>query len=472
MIFNPNPPTPLPPSPLTPDTTKPKLLIVDDDEAIRNQMKWALADDYDVILAQDRKSALEQMRLQRPLLIALDLGLPPAPREAVEGLRTLDEILSVDRQAKVIVITGNQEKANALKAIEQGGFDFFTKPADLQEVKVVLRRAVFLSNLEQENIALREKVILQGFEEIIGESPSIQRVFSVIQKVATTDASVLVMGESGTGKELVAKAIHRSSNRSQGPFITINCGAIPEALLESELFGHEKGSFTSADARQKGKIEYADGGTLFLDEIGELSAALQVKLLRFLQEHQIERIGGRETIQVDVRVIAATNRDLKEEIAEKRFREDLYYRLGVVTVVLPPLRERKEDTVLLAKAFLQKFSLQYQKEINGFSEEALTAFKSYAWPGNVRELENRVKRAVIMSEGRVVTANDLELSHAVHKHHSLSLKEIREQTEREHIKGVLMKYNWNISKTALELDISRPTLHELIKKYEITKDSE
>ncbi len=452
---------------------KPKILVVEDEETIRHQMKWALSDEYEVILAEDRQTALEQMRLQSPSLVALDLGLPPAPRDAEEGLKTLGEILAINRQAKVIVITGNQDKANALKAIEQGAFDFFAKPADLQELKVVLRRAVLLSNLERENMALREQVIGQGFEEMMGESPPMQKIFSVIRKVATTDASVLVMGESGVGKELVAKAIHRSSNRSQGPFITINCGAIPETLLESELFGHEKGSFTSADTRRKGKIEYADGGTLFLDEIGELSAALQVKLLRFLQEHQIERIGGRETIGVNVRVIAATNRDLKQEISEKRFREDLYYRLGVVTVVVPPLRERKEDAVLLAKAFLQKFSLQYQKELKGFSSEALVALKSYTWPGNVRELENRVKRAVIMSEGKIVTANDLELHQAADPmSRSMSLKEVREHSEAEHIKDMLLKCDWNISKAALELGISRPTLHDLIKKYQITKDTE
>jgi len=451
---------------------KPKLLIVDDEEAIRSQMKWALGNDYDVILAEDRKSALEQMRLQRPLLVALDLGLPPAPRAAEEGLKTLGEILSVDRQAKVIVITGNQEKANALKAVEQGAFDLFAKPADLQELKVVLKRAVLLSNLERENRVLREQIIQQGFEEILGESPTMQNVFSVIRKVATTDASVLIMGESGTGKELVAKAIHRSSNRPQGPFITINCGAIPETLLESELFGHEKGSFTSADARRKGKIEYADDGTLFLDEIGELSLALQVKLLRFLQEHQIERVGARETIPVDVRIIAATNRDLKQEIAEKRFREDLYYRLGVVTVEMPPLRERGEDVVLLAKAFLQKFSLQYQKDLTGFSPEVIMATKIYPWPGNVRELENKVRRAVIMSEGKVLAVHDLDLPFAVDDIHQISLREVREQAEREHIRRVLLKYQWNISKAAQELDVSRPTLHDLIKKYQIAKDSD
>lgn len=450
---------------------RPKLLIVDDDEAIRNQMKWALAGDYDVLLAEDRERAMEQMRQHRPMLVALDLGLPPAPREAEEGFKALSEILSVVPQAKVIVITGNHEKMNALKAIEQGAFDFFAKPVDLSEVKVVFRRAAHLSSLELENVALRKQVDQRGFDEIVGESPPMQQVFSVIHKVATTDASVLLMGESGTGKELVAKAIHRSSNRCQGPLIIINCGAIPENLLESELFGHEKGSFTGADAQKKGKIEYADGGTLFLDEIGDLSGGLQVKLLRFLQEHRIERVGGRETIPVDVRVIAATNRDLKQEIVEKRFREDLYYRLGVVTLVLPALRERGEDTALLAKVFLQRFSPQYQKEIRGFSGEAMVAIRSYPWPGNVRELENRVKRAVIMSEDRFLTMSDLELSAnevAVAK----SLREVRDQLEKEQVQMVLMKHGWNISKAAAELDISRPTLHVLIKKYQMVKGSE
>lgn len=449
-----------------------KVLIVDDEEAIRNQMKWALSDEYDVILAEERKSALEKMNLHQPFLIVLDLGLPPAPRGAEEGFRTLGEILSVNSRAKVIVITGNQDRSNALKAIEQGAFDFFAKPADMQEVKVVLKRAVLLFNLERENIALREQIIRQGFEEILGESPAMQKVFSVVRKVASTDASVLVMGESGTGKELIAKAIQHSSNRAQGPFVTINCGAIPETLLESELFGHEKGSFTSADSRRKGKVEYADSGTLFLDEIGELTPALQVKLLRFLQEHRIERVGGRETISVDVRVIAATNLDLKQEIAKGRFREDLFYRLGVVTVYLPPLRERGEDVILLSKAFLQQFSLQYGKLLKGFNTKALTAIKSYTWPGNVRELENRIKRAVIMSEGKFLTPSDLELKEAIDEDRRISLREIRDQAEREYIKNVLKRCDWNITQAASELGVSRPTLHDLIKKHQIAKKVE
>jgi two-component system NtrC family response regulator len=450
--------------------TKPKLLIVDDEEPIRNQMRWALNDDYDVLLAEDRHSALEQMTQQRPGLVALDLGLPPHPRNAEEGLKTLGEILAVDHQTKVVVITGNQETASALKAIEQGAFDFFAKPADLNEVRVVLKRALLLSSLERENTALRTRIIQQSFEEIMGESPPMQRVFAAIRKVAGTDASVLVMGESGTGKELVAKAIHRSSNRRQGPFITINCGAIPETLLESELFGHEKGAFTNADARRKGKCEYADGGTLFLDEIGDLPIALQVKLLRFLQEHQIERVGGREMIPLDVRVIAATNRDLKLELAEKRFREDLFYRLSVVTIVLPPLRERDDDVVLLTNAFLHQFAWQYQKEVNGVSVEALEALRNATWPGNVRELEHRVKRAVIMTEGQVLTTRDLEMDTPESARPTVSLREIRDEAERKHVTAVLRRCQGNISQAAIQLGVSRPTLHELTKKYRIGKD--
>ena len=450
--------------------THPKLLVVDDDEAIRTQMKWALNDEYEVLLAYDRPSAIEQMKLERPPLVALDLGLPPSPREADEGLATLGELLTIDPHVKIVIITGNHDKTNALRAIEYGACDVFGKPVDIHEVRIVLKRARFLAELERENAALREQV--GGFEQILGESPPMQRVFASIRKVAGTDASVLVTGESGTGKELVAKAIHRSSNRRDGPFITINCGAIPETLLESELFGHEKGAFTSADVRRKGKVEYADGGTLFLDEIGELSPSLQVKLLRFLQEHQFERVGGREIITVDVRVIAATNRDLKQEAADKRFRDDLFYRLAIVTITVPPLRDRDEDIVLMAKAFLQQSARQYQKELKGFSADALAGIRLSPWPGNVRELENRIKRAAIMAENKVVTAHDLELDTTATIDQSLSLREVREQVERKHVMAVLQRYNGNVSQAAGALGVSRPTLHDLIKRYRIPRETD
>lgn len=385
-------------------------------------------------------------------------------------MKTLGEILAFDREVKVIVVTGNQDRENALKAIGQGAFDFFLKPADIDELKTVLKRALNIFMLEKENAAVKAGSVSPGFKEIIGESSSMKRVFEIVRKVSATDVPVLIQGESGTGKELIAKAIHRSGSRRDAPFVVINCGAIPENLLESELFGYEKGSFTGADSQRRGKIEYAAGGTLFLDEIGELPLALQVKLLRFLQEHSIERVGGRETIRVDARILAATNRDLKEEIGEGRFREDLYYRLGVVTITVPPLRERGEDLALLAKTFLRAFGAAYKKNIKGFGADALVAIASYEWPGNVRELENRVKRAVVMCEGRLVGSGDLELQSAGTPAGMEPLKDLRGRIEREHIRSALISRNWNISQVAAELGVSRPTLHDLIKKYRIDRN--
>jgi two-component system NtrC family response regulator len=446
-----------------------KLLIVEDEETIRGQMQWALADDYEVLLAGDRLNALEKVRSDRPTLVLLDLGLPPSPRRGEEGLRALGEILAFDREAKVIVVTGNQDREYALKAIGQGAFDYFLKPADIEELKTVLKRALHIASLEKENIGKDYHPGLPFFDEILGESPSMQNVFDLVRKVSATDVSVMIQGESGTGKELIARAIHRSGNRKDAPFVPINCGAIPENLLESELFGYEKGAFTGADAQKRGRIEYADGGTLFLDEIGELPLSLQVKLLRFLQEHKVERVGGRETIAVDVRVIAATNKDLKEEIGEDRFREDLYYRLGVVTITMPPLRERAGDAVLLAKAFLQTFSTNYRKAIKGFRADAQDAIAYYDWPGNVRELENRVKRAVVMCEGKFVVPGDLELDAYRDSSAPKSLRQIREETEKYHLKKALEKHDGNISRAARELGVSRPTFHDLMKKYRISR---
>jgi two-component system NtrC family response regulator len=452
--------------------TKPRLLVVDDEEAIRNQMRWALTDEYDVLLAEDRASALEQVKQARPDAVLLDLGLPPAPRDATEGLQALAELLAADRQAKVIVITGNNDRVNALRAVEQGAFDFFAKPADLQEVRVVLKRALRLGQLERENDELRRRLGGHGFDDIVGESAAMQKVFAVIRKVATTDASVLIVGESGTGKELVAQAIHRSGDRRDGPFVVINCGAIPETLLESEVFGHEKGSFTHADARRKGKFEYADNGTLFLDEIGELPLSMQVKLLRFLQDHRIERVGGRELIPLNVRIIAATNRDLKRAVTEGRFRDDLYFRLGIVTIAMPPLRERDNDATLLARTFLQRFAGQYQKDLRGFSADAEAAIRAGSWPGNVRELEHRVKRGVIMADGPMISAQDLELETPTDAAPTRPLRDVRDEAERRHVQIVLDRCAGNVSRAAAELAVSRPTLHELIKKYGLRKPSE
>jgi two-component system NtrC family response regulator len=449
---------------------KPRLLIIDDDEGIRSQMKWALADSYDVHLAEDRQTGLTTADREKPPLVLLDLGLPPHPRGAEEGLQCLKELLRTDPATKVVVVTGNQDKGNALKAIEQGAFDYFLKPADIEELKVVLKRAWNILQIERESVVAPEKASSVGFEGIIGECPQMQRIFGMVKKVARTDAPVLIEGESGTGKELIARAIHRFREAApEKPFVAINCGAIPENLLESELFGHERGSFTGADAQKKGKIEYADGGTLFLDEVGELPLLLQVKLLRFLQERQVERVGGRAPIPVNVRVIAATNRELKQEIGGGRFREDLYYRLGVVTMVAPPLRDRGEDIATMANFFLTLFAQQYRRAVHGFRSDAMVALRAYAWPGNVRELENRVKRAVIMSEKRSLTPADLDLPTPTDERNGSSLRDVRSAAEREHIVKTLGRWDWNITKAAQEMGISRPTLHDFIKKYNISR---
>lgn len=430
-------------------------------------MKWALVQDYDVALADDRPKALECFKDQRPQVVLLDLGLPPQPGTPEEGLAALAEMLVLDKTAKIIIVSGQGEKTNALEAIGAGAYDFLTKPVQLEELKVILRRTFHVAGLEREYRELQLRLQADTFEGLLGTSPQMQRVFTSIRKVATTEAPVLVLGESGTGKEMVALAIHRRSARKDGPFVAINCGAIPETLLESELFGHEKGSFTGAHAQRKGRIESAGGGTLFLDEIGEIPLQLQVKLLRFLQEQSIERVGGRQTIQVDTRVIAATNVDLKKAVAEEKFREDLYYRLAVVVVSLPPLREREGDLLLLAQEFLRRNAAASGKEGLGFGQAAVRAINAHAWPGNVRELENRVKRAVIMAESKRIAPEDLELENPVSPAASLNLKEAREAVERDIVNRALRKHNGKITPAAAELGISRPTFYELMEKLGI-----
>jgi two-component system, NtrC family, response regulator len=449
---------------------KPKLLIVEDDSAIATQMKWALAQDYEVLLAEDRVTAIDLFKREIPSVVTLDLGLPPCPSEVREGFTALSEMLSHDGFAKIIVITGQGEKDNALKAVGEGAYDFFCKPIQIDELKVVLQRAFYLSQLERENRELQLQYVAEPFVTMLGTSPQIQEVFASIRKVAVADVPVLITGESGTGKELVAKAVHQLSTRKAGPFVVINCSAIPETLLESELFGHEKGAFTGAHMQRKGRFEMAQGGTLFLDEIGELSLSLQVKLLRFLQEQRIERVGGREEIFVDVRVMAATNRDLKERMEEGRFREDLYYRLGVVTIASPPLREREGDVMLLATSLLHRYSTENKKKITGFTPQAVRALETYHWPGNVRELENRIKRAVIMAEGSKMTPQDLELVSQHARYEGRGLKEARKGLEKDIILRTLSKNKGNITKTAEELGVSRPTLYELMGKLGIKKE--
>jgi two-component system NtrC family response regulator len=384
-----------------------RLLIVDDDEAIRTQMKWALANDYEIILAEDRVEAVEQFKSRRPAVTILDLGLPPSPNDATEGLAALTELLALDRSAKIIIISGQEEKENAIHAVGAGAFDFFCKPVDLNELRVLLRRCFHVAELEREYRQMQQDPRPEKFEGMLATCSPMQAVFASISKVAASSAPVLLLGESGTGKEMAAVAIHGRSPRKSGPFVAINCNAITETLFESELFGHEKGAFTGAAARHIGKFEQANRGTLFLDEIGDMSLPLQTRLLRVLAEGEFYRVGGQTPIRVDVRVIAATHQDLEKLIAQGRFREDLYYRLNVITIPMPPLRERSEDILELALFFLMRSAQKCGKRITHIDPEALAALERHRWPGNVRELENVIERAVVLAESDKVTLSDL-----------------------------------------------------------------
>jgi two-component system, NtrC family, response regulator len=450
--------------------TRPKLLIVDDDADIRSQMKWALEEEYSILQAEDRETAVEVVRREKPPLVCLDLGLPPLPADVEEGFRVLEEILALSPLAKVAVITGQGDRENALRAIGQGACDFFSKPIEIEVLKVVLRRAEYLYRLEEENRRLRAPAPEDGFEGMLGTSEPMEEVFSMIRKVARSDAPVLIVGESGTGKELTAGAIHRQSGRASGPFVPINCGAIPENLLESELFGHEKGAFTGAHAQRPGQIESGKGGTLLLDEIGELPLPLQVKLLRFLQDGQIQRVGGRQLIPVDARIVCATNADLDAAVREGRFREDLYYRVAVVVIKVPPLRDRGEDLPLLANAFLNRYAGESGRAIRGFAVDAVRAIKEYDWPGNVREMENRIRRAAIMCEGRRVTRSELGLDASHSRYTAMTLKEARETVERELVESALARHDGNMSRAAEDLGVSRPTLYELVEKLGVVRE--
>ncbi len=450
--------------------TLPSLLIVDDKDELREQMKWGLKRYYKVFEARDRPETVAIIEKENIHLVTLDLGLPPDPDGTSEGLAALEDILSISPTLKVIVITGNHDRANALKAVELGAYDFMEKPVDLEVLKVVLHRANYLGQLEKENQDLLKRQGSQNFHEIIGASPTMEKVFETVRRVATSDVSVLVVGESGTGKELIARAIHQQSERRNGAFVAINCGAIPETLLESELFGHEKGSFTGAHVQRRGRVELSEGGTLFLDEIGELSTALQVKLLRVLQERCIERVGGRVEIPVDTRVIAATNLDLQEAMKDGRFREDLYWRLNTVTLTAPPLRDRGADIMMIAKSLFQRYAEESKRKILGFSREAVVAIERYAWPGNVRELENRIRRAVTLSDHSRLIPSDLDLENPQGEFtEKTTLKEARDAVEKNIVEQTLAKTNGNITKAAVILGVSRPTLHDLISRHKVEK---
>ncbi|MDH5691952.1 MAG: PEP-CTERM-box response regulator transcription factor [Gammaproteobacteria bacterium] len=443
------------------------LLIVEDDPGIQRQLRWCF-DDFNIVTAGDSKEAIAQLRRHEPDVVTLDMGLPPDPGGTSEGLATLEKIQQLSPYTKVIVVTGNDDRESAVQAIGMGAYDFYLKPIDPDILKLIVNRALQLRELEKENRSLSSQTQDSPLAGIIATSASMLNVCRIIERVAPTDVTTLLLGESGTGKEVLARALHNLSDRASAKFVAINCAAIPETLLESELFGYEKGAFTGAIKQTKGKIESANGGTFFLDEIGDLPMPLQAKLLRFLQERIIERVGGRQEIPVDVRVICATHQNLKDMISSGTFREDLYYRLSEISINIPPLRERDGDAVLLARSFLNKLTESLSGKAKRFSNSALIALEKYAWPGNVRELENKVKRAVIMSEGEQITPEELELDNLNSTPDlPFNLRVVRETAEKDAVIRALSYVNNNIAQAAELLGVSRPTLYDLIKKLNI-----
>jgi two-component system NtrC family response regulator len=442
------------------------LLVVEDDEGLQRQLKWAY-EGYEVICAGDRQSAIEALRAHEPAVVTLDLGLPPDPDGTDEGFAVLQEILRLKPDTKVIVASGHGARESALKAIGMGAYDFYKKPVDIDDLGLIVARAFHLHDIEEENRRLESGSATTVLGSIITASPEMLKVAKTIERVASADVSVMLLGASGTGKELLARAVHEKSER-RGEFIAINCAAIPENLLEAELFGYERGAFTGAVKSNVGKIELAQGGTLFLDEVGDIPLPLQVKLLRFLQERVIERIGGRQPIAVDTRIVCATHQDLEAMIADGRFREDLYYRLAEIIVKIPSLAERPGDAALLARHFVNRFGRELKTGVQALSADALAAIDAYAWPGNVRELENRIKRAVIMADGKTVTAADLDLgSNDEESAELINLRAAREIADRRAIRQAMSRTDNNISGAAKLLGISRPTLYDLLKQYRL-----
>lgn len=441
---------------------KQSILVVEDDLGLQKQIKWSL-EQYDVTTAATRDEAINQLRRQEPAVVLLDLGLPPDPDGATEGLAALEQILALAPATKVIVVTGNLDRTNAVKAVGLGAFDFFQKPFDPDVLSIMVGRAFHVHGLEVENVRLRSAATspLQG---LITNDDAMLKVCRMVEKVAPSNATVLLLGESGTGKEVLARAVHSLSPRADKRFVAINCAAIPENLLESELFGYEKGAFTGASKTTPGKIETAHQGTLFLDEIGDLPLPLQAKLLRFLQERVIERLGGRSEIPVDVRVVCATHQNLQDMIREGRFREDLYYRLTEITVKIPPLRERHGDAILLAQAFLERHALEQNRNLKGFTPDALKVLDTHTWPGNVREMENLIKRAVIMADGPMVNAEDIGLNPKGSLDEPLNLRQVRDEAERQAVIRAMARTGDNVAQAAELLGISRPTLYDLMSK--------
>jgi len=455
-----------------------KLLVIEDDPGLRSQLKWCF-DGFEVLQAEDMESAVTQLEKHYPSVVTLDLGLPPDPGGVTVGFSILEKIVTDFPEAKVVVVTGQEDRVNALKAISMGAYDFFHKPVDAKILPLVVDRAYRLHEIECENRALLEQKKTSPLDGIITASPAMLKVCEMVEKIAPSNLSALVCGESGTGKELIARAIHRLSGYATGNFVAINCAAIPENLLESELFGHEKGAFTGASSQKKGKVEMADGGTLFLDEIGDMPIELQAKMLRFLQERVIERVGGTKEISVDVRVVCATHRPMNEMIQSKIFREDLYFRISDITIELPPLRERDDDIVVLARVFLEKYATEQGKKIHGLSKEAESILSGYECRGNVRELEKIIRRAVIMTEDSYLQAKDLQLEidpgtipeHADEAEQTLNLAMARNISDKRTIMRALDQEDGNITKAAKLLDVSRPTLYSLIERLGIIIDS-
>jgi two-component system NtrC family response regulator len=440
-----------------------RVLVVEDDPGLQHQLKWAL-DDFEVDCAATRLEALSAARRLEPPIVLQDLGLPPDPNGVEEGFATMSELLRIAPRIKIIVVTGREGREHALRAIRMGAYDFCQKPVDMQMLALLLDRARRIHQLEVENQRLAESQASQALKGVIAASEPMLKVCQLIQKLAPTQATVLLLGESGTGKELLARALHALSERASGPMVAINCAAIPETLLESELFGHERGAFTGAMKQTLGKLETADGGTLFLDEIGDMPFALQAKLLRFLQERAIERVGGREPVHIDVRIIAATHRDLGLEMGRKTFREDLYYRISEVSVLIPPLRDRGSDAVLMANYFLRRACRRHGRPRLSLSSGAIAAIESHAWPGNVRELENRVNAAAIMAEGKRVTAADLLLERPEEGGVIPSLREVRRRAESAAVQRALAITGGNITKAAELLGVTRPTVYDLMDR--------
>jgi two-component system NtrC family response regulator len=442
---------------------KETLLIVEDDEGLQSQLRWHFHQ-YEVIVAGNRDEAIAAIRQHEPRVVLQDLGLPPDDEGVEEGFKTVQEIISLAPTTKIIVVTGNHDYENAVRAVSLGAYDFYQKPVNTETLDLIVQRAYNIFELEAQNRKLHDQQApLAG---VIASDPKMLSICRTIEKIAPTTMTCTLLGESGTGKEVLAKAIHNSSPRQELRFVAINCAAVPENLMESELFGYEKGAFTGASKRTLGKVEVASGGTLFLDEIGDMPLALQAKLLRFLQERVIERVGGREEIPVDVRVVCATNKNLEEMVSEGTFREDLFYRICEMVINIPPLRDREGDRILLARFMLENMVEEHGVNINGFTAEATQAIEAYNWPGNIREMENRVKRAVIMAEDKHITAEDLELE-ANSSSLSLNLRQVRQEAEIKAIHQALYLSENNYSAAAKLLGITRPTLYDLVKKYNI-----